>query len=125
MEDLFGKMQEILGSEEGRKQLSDLAGALGAGSLLGDSSKSNPSNPPPTAAPAPSLSPELLFLVQKLFSGMQEDNEDTKLLLALRPHLSDRRQQRIDRAIQLLKLSALLPLLKESGILERWFPHAK
>lgn len=126
MEDLFARMQELLSSEEGRKQVSELAGALGASNpLFGGASESEK---PPASSPQepsiPALSPELIFLLQKLFSSSQEENEDTKLLMALRPHLSEKRQQRIDRAIQLMKLTALLPLLRESGLLERWFPHA-
>ena len=128
MEDLFARMQELLSSEEGRKQVSELAGALGASndsfgktSDPGKSSSGSASSKPPSMPP---LSPEMLIMLQKLFANSQQEDEDTELLLALRPHLSEKRQQKVDRAIQLLKLSALLPLLRESGLLERWFPHA-
>lgn len=45
------------------------------------------------------------------------NNDNTRLLLALKPMLSDRRQGRVDEAIQMMKLIAILPLIQESGIL--------
>ena len=42
----------------------------------------------------------------------------TALLLALRPHVSQERQQRIDRAVKLLRLYTMWSILKESGLLQ-------
>jgi len=39
-------------------------------------------------------------------------------LLALKPHLTDERQQRIDKAVKLLRIISVIPLLKEQGLLE-------
>ena len=39
------------------------------------------------------------------------------LLLALRPLLGERRRQRVDEAAKMLKLARMLPLLKDTGIL--------
>lgn len=50
------------------------------------------------------------------YSGSGND-DNTRLLLALKPMLSDRRQGRVDEAIQMMKLIAILPLVQESGIL--------
>lgn len=47
-----------------------------------------------------------------------ESNDSRALLLkALKPNLSPKRQEKVDTAIKLLKIIELLPLLKDSGIL--------
>jgi hypothetical protein len=48
---------------------------------------------------------------------MGEDNEDTRLLIALKPYLHGERARRLDDSMRLLKLAKLLPLLQEQGIL--------
>lgn len=46
------------------------------------------------------------------------DDDRTRLLLALRPHLSEERRPRVDRAVKLLKLASVLPLLQETDLLK-------
>ena len=48
----------------------------------------------------------------------RENDNRTKLLLALKPHLTGKRSQKVDSAIKLLKLIEALPLLKEAGIFD-------
>ncbi len=45
------------------------------------------------------------------------DDDRTALIKALKPLLSEQRQKRADEAIKILRLMQLLPLLRESGIL--------
>ncbi len=45
-------------------------------------------------------------------------DERSKLLLALKPHLSEKRQQRVDKAVKLLKLASLIPIVKEQGLFD-------
>ena len=75
------------------------------------------SPPPPPPASAGGL-PDLTALTRllPLLSGMGQDNDDTRLLLALRPYLHGGREQRLDESVRLLKLLRLLPLLQEQGI---------
>ena len=42
----------------------------------------------------------------------------SRLLDALKPHLSEPRREKVDTAIKILKLIELLPLIKESGLLK-------
>ncbi len=49
------------------------------------------------------------------FKNQGEDNR-TRLLLALKPILSEERARRVDGAVKLLKLVQLLPLLKETDL---------
>ncbi|MBE6729228.1 MAG: hypothetical protein E7568_03215 [Ruminococcaceae bacterium] len=47
----------------------------------------------------------------------KENGENEKLLLALKPHLSEERQKRVDTAVRILKLLEIAPFIKESGLL--------
>ena len=56
----------------------------------------------------------MLMKIGNLLQSKQEDDR-TRLLQALRPLLTPARQTRVDKAIRLLRLAELLPLLKEAG----------
>lgn len=58
----------------------------------------------------------IISLIGKLNSGGEDSR--TKLLTALKPHLSEPRREKVDTAIKILRMLELLPLLKESGILK-------
>ena len=63
--------------------------------------------------------PEQLNMLLGLFSKLKNNNDDnaSRLLIALKPHLSGDRRERVDSALKILKLLELLPLIKESGLL--------
>ena len=54
------------------------------------------------------------------FKNQGQDNR-TRLLLALKPILSEERAKRVDGAVRLLKVIELLPLLRESDIFSSFF----
>lgn len=54
------------------------------------------------------------------FKNQGEDNR-TRLLLALKPILSEERAKRVDGAVKLLKLVQLLPLIKETDLFSSLF----
>lgn len=88
-----------------------------------------PAAPAPPAPPAPPAtasgglsdllgSGDMMKTVMKmapLFGRFQEENDSTRLLYALRPFLSPARQEKLDRAVRLLRLFRLLPVLQEMG----------
>lgn len=141
MEDLLAKMQEILGSPEGQEQLKSVAQMLGGdsgqlpdlsqlGNLFGNAEQVSA---PPPATPAPAASTgfdlsgidmNMIMQVQKVLSSMNHEDENTKLLLALKPHFGEKRQEKIDQAIKMLRLLSVLPLLRQSGILGGLFGDA-
>ena len=59
---------------------------------------------------------KIISVMSKLKSNRDDDR--SRLLLALKPHLSPPRREKVDTAVKLLKLIDLLPLLKDSGIFE-------
>ncbi len=58
---------------------------------------------------------QIMGLVSKLQS--QSDDPKSTLLLALKPHLSEAKREKVDTAVKILRLLDLLPLIKETGIL--------
>ena len=48
----------------------------------------------------------------------QKNDRRTELLLALKPHLSEERRERVDKAVKILKIVSILPALKEQGLLD-------
>lgn len=65
------------------------------------------------------LSPAQLAGMVKMVSALNSRKEDdrTRLLLALRPHLSPEKRDRIDKAVKFLKIMDVLPLIRGAGIL--------
>lgn len=122
MEDLSTKLTQLLNDPEGMKQLQSMAqGLMGEGGL--DLSALMPQEQEKPAMPDISglmggISPDQMGMMMKLMSAFNSTKEDdrTRLLMALRPHLTDKRQQRVDQAVKLLKLASVLPLISESGI---------
>ena len=51
------------------------------------------------------------------FSSMHADDKNTELLRALKPHFSEERAKKVDDAVRILQLIRLLPLVRESGLL--------
>ena len=64
------------------------------------------------------IDPVQMGNIMKMMSIMKKQNKDddnTRLLIALKPHLSDERRKKVDKAISLLKIVKFLPILKENG----------
>lgn len=59
---------------------------------------------------------DMIFKIQKAMSMMGEKDDNADLLLALKPHLSQARQGRVDEALKILKMMHMLPMIKESGL---------
>lgn len=114
MDDIQGKLAEILGDEDSMRRVQALAQQL-----LGENQPE--AAPTPDNKPSPSLTDigsvdmgRLIGLVSKFQSRGEDDR--TRLLLALKPHLRSERAKRVDTAVKLLKLIDLLPLLKEADL---------
>lgn len=56
----------------------------------------------------------MLMKLQEIFSKMSCDDRNVSLLRALRPHLQ--KPEKVDDAINILRLMSILPALNESGI---------
>lgn len=84
------------------------------GSLLGgnNNQNSNVNNPQQT----PSFDPSMLLKLQGVMSQMNTNDNNTQLLLALKGHLSEARQKKVDDAIKIMQLIKILPVIKDLGL---------
>ena len=118
MDDLAGKISQMLSDPETLQQLKGLTGML----------QKEPSAPP--AAPAPQQTPsagtggldlssalsgdtmQTIMRVMPLLNEFKKEDASTRLLHALRPFLSDARKKKLDEASRMLHMMKLLPMLK-------------
>lgn len=113
MDDLAGKMQELLSDPESMQQLSELAAMLQSG----DAPQETASVPQAAAQNASGFDPMLLMRLSELMRTQQTPDRNTTLLLALKPYLGERRQYRTEKAVKLLRLYSLWKVAKQSGML--------
>ena len=114
MDDLNEKITRLLSDPEGMAKIQSMMAALGGG----DAAPPPPPSPTPTPTPVGG-GPDLTALTRllPLLTGAGEDNEDTRLLAALKPYLHGERAKRLDESMRLLRLAKLLPVLQEQGVL--------
>ena len=112
MEDLNEKLTRLLSSPEGMEKIQSMMSSLG-GALPQEEAPPPPPMPPPAAG---GIDMAALSKVLPLLGQMNQENEDTRLLAALRPYLHGQRAERLEESMRLLKLMKLLPLLTEGGV---------
>lgn len=106
MEELEAKLDRLLSSPDGMKRVEELMAAFTA------------DKPAPKEEPAPTDGmPDLAALMKlmPLLGQLNAPDDNAALLRALRPHLQDGRQKRLDEAEKLLQMMKLMPLIKEFG----------
>ena len=64
---------------------------------------------------------DMILKIGEIMSRINEKDKNTELLLALKPHLRDENQVKMDTAVKLFRLISLLPYLKDSGLFENLF----
>ncbi len=111
MDDLSSKLTEILNDPESMNRVREMAE-----SILSDNSKKEE---PPEDSVFGALDGAQLGNIMQIVSRLNQKNDDarTNLLLALKPHLSEPKREKVDTVIKILRLLELLPILKESGVL--------
>lgn len=117
MEDLAATISRLLNSQEGLGQLQEMARSLGL-DPDGGAQQAPPQAPPPAGAPeGPGLDLDTMLLLGRAMAAFGQEDRNTELLRALRPHFSPERAKRVDDAIRILQLIRLLPLVRDLGIL--------
>lgn len=111
---LTQKLRSVLSSPDSMAKIQAIAGSLGASDL--PFPLPEPAAPASEASAAPSLPSgmdvSLIARLAPLLGNMGKDNQDTRLLRALRPYLHGEREKRLDEAIHLVQLA---PLLQQLG----------
>lgn len=131
MSELEDKLSAILGNPQAMGQIMSLAQSLSSGSAAPsspDQGQAEPEDiqtepPAPAQAPAPDLSallsgltggsggidPRLLTLAARVMNESQSDLDGRAALLqALRPFVKEQRYAKLDKAIQIAKLSRMI-----------------
>ena len=121
MEDLAAAVQSILNDPQSMAQLQGVMNSLG----MNPPQAPAPATPPVQQKPAAAAPLNLLNTLNNsdpmtamLLASANREDDSTRLLAALRPLLGEARQKKLDEASKILKLLHLLPLLKESGVLQ-------
>lgn len=123
MDDLMGMMQELLSDPESMKQIQELTQML--------QSESGGSEDSAQSAQAETQGEQeegeggsagfdfgMLFKLQQLMQATAGEDKDAELLLALKPHLKEERQKKVDKAVKILKLLSIWSVLRDSGMLK-------
>ncbi len=107
------KLKDVLSDEESMRQIEELA-QMFSSQVISEEQQS--------CAESIGSMPDMAVISGLLgaFSSQSGNgnNKNTALLLALKEHLSPERQDRIDRAIKLMRLVDIVKTAKESGLLE-------
>ena len=115
MDDISEKIASILSDPESMNTINSIVSSL--------STAQEEDNHPAWKGKQPDLSSMLgadsMSMIMKLaplLSHFQEEDDNTRLLTALRPLLKEERQAKLDTAKKLMQLYKMLPLLKEQGL---------
>ncbi len=119
------QVKAMLSSEDGENQIQNILGMLASGQgETGETSESP--NTSPSSADINGLGVMLsgmgdIETIMKLknvlgSAGSLKGDSNTAFLQALRPFLSETRQNKIDSAAKILNMTKMLKLLKDSGL---------
>ena len=115
MDDISKNLADLLNDPESLGRLREMAE-----NILGGNSESPPKQESSESSIFGDIDPSQIENIISVMSRLKANQNDdrSKLLLALKPHLSPPKREKVDTAIKLLKLIDLLPLLKDSGIFD-------
>jgi hypothetical protein len=106
MDDISERLSAILNDPEGMEKIKKMAE-----NMLGPKEEK-------VSEPLEEMGLDMASLTRAigLLKNKNKENDRVKLLLALKPHLSLEKRERVDVAVKILKLLDMAPLLKEMGI---------
>lgn len=111
----MNKISGILSDKESMRQIAELAEMFKSGELNNESPESNVRENCNTDDNMPDV--EQIMNLVSLAESFNQQDKNTQLLLALRPHLSEQKQLKLDKAVKMLKLITVYNTAKESGLL--------
>lgn len=115
----MGKIGEILADEESMKQLTELAQMLSSDASESTDETEETMCDASDGDEGGSGFPDIgtIMKLTGLMGALSQKDKNAELLLALKPHLGEEKQKKVDKAIKLLKLLAVWNMAKESGLL--------
>ena len=124
MDDLADKLMELLSNKENLENIKSLSSLINA-SVENSTAKSeekvveNSTKAPAEESSGETLPIDTIQTVMKLMpvlSSINKEDDNTRLLTALRPHLSSKRQAKLDESMKMIQVFKVLPMLKSQGI---------
>jgi hypothetical protein len=113
------KIGELLSDEESVRQLSELAQMMMNGSDTTDEpSEQEEVHEEEIKPDGGGIDIGMIMKIGEIMNAMKSQDKNTQLLLALKPHLKAEKQNRIDKAIRFLRLSVVMGVIKDSGMLK-------
>ena len=126
MEDISAMINQFLSNPQAMEQIRGVAQSLGMGDMQAPPQQAAQGNQPAmpsfgqhasaTEQAEPMLDLGSIMMLQKAMAMFKDEDDNTRLLRALRPHFSEERGKKVDDAIRILQLIRLLPLVKEMGL---------
>ncbi len=118
----MNKISGILSDEESLRQLSELMQMINSGEVPDSGGNvEEPTVKTECGDESEMLDMEMIMKIMSVVGTLNQQDKNTELLAALRPHLGEEKQKRLDRAAKLLKLAAVYSAAKESGALNDLF----
>ena len=114
MDDISQRIGQILNDPESMSEIMNIAKSLG----LTDEKTSEEKRKESEKPVATNEIVNAVMQLSPLISQVKKDDESTNLLRALKPLLSEKRQEKVDGAIKIIQLLKLLPVLKENSALK-------
>ena len=124
MPDLSEQLSAILQNPEAQKNIQSMLASLqqNSGSSMENQNSAAPpfdfsslfNQNQPQQTPPLNIDINMLMKLQEIFSQMSCDDRNVNLLMALRPHLKN--PQKVDGAINILRMMSILPALEKSGL---------
>ncbi len=123
MDDILGKIQDVLSDEESMAQIKKLADMLG----LDENTPppdflnfgGNDNNRQENASNSGNFDFDIskIMALKEIINKANQRDTSIDLIIALRPLLKEETQKKADKIIGILKVMNMVPLLKDSGIL--------
>lgn len=110
MDDISSLISSVLENPELTEKLKEVAGSVFGGEA--EEPKQAPASPP--------VNGDMLSVISKfapILSAVNQEDDNTRLLNALKPFLEDERRKKLDEAIKIMRILHVLPILKQEKIL--------
>lgn len=118
MDDMMSVIQSAMQNPETMAQLNAIAQSLFSGDNQTQQNTALPDSiPSPQTQNTGDIDIQKLMSVASAIKNTNQKDTTIDFLFALKPFLKSEKQLKADRVIKLLRLLAILPILKESGIL--------
>ena len=117
LDDIAEKIQSLLSDEESMKQIQELAAMFSSGGSTGENGSAPAAEEGAQSGQGGGLPDFNPLAIMQLIGAASAQDKNCDLLMALRPHLSPEKQQKLDKAVKLLKLYNIFITMRENGML--------